>query len=240
MQYQGCRRTVQAVVETALRQLGWQGVHIQAAGRTDTGVHASGQVVAFDLEWRHSTEKLCQALNAHLPPDVAARRAAPVRPEFNPRRSAVSRLYRYHLFFEEVRDPLRERYAWRVWPPADLSKLQQTAAILIGRHDFAAFGTAPKPGSSTMRTVLQANWQADGSSAVFEVQADAFLYHMVRRMVGLQVAVGQGKYSLEYVISLLDQSVAQDAHLLQVQVMAEPQGLFLAEVCYPAHLMAVE
>ena len=237
MQYQSGRRTVQAVVETALRQLGWQGVHIQAAGRTDTGVHASGQVVAFDLEWRHSPEKLCQALNAHLPPDVAARRASPVSPEFSPRRSAISRMYRYH---EEVRNPLRERYAWRVWPPADLSKAQQAAALLIGRHDFAAFGTAPKPGSSTIRTVMQANWQAENGSAVFEVTADAFLYHMVRRMVGLQVAVGQGKYSQEYVRSLLDQPEVQGAPIVQVQVMAEPQGLFLTQVRYPAHLMAVE
>ena len=240
MQYQSGRRTVQEVVEKALRQLGWQGVHIQAAGRTDTGVHASGQVVAFDLEWKHSMEKLCLALNAHLPPDVAARRARPVHPEFNPRRSAISRTYRYHLFYEEGRDPLRERYAWRVWPPADTAKAQQAAEVLIGRHDFAAFGSPPKPGNSTVRTVLAAGWQQNGSSAVFEVTADAFLYHMVRRMVALQVTVGQGRHSLEEVHSLLDQPSGPDARLVKVQVMAEPQGLFLTEVCYPAHCLAEE
>lgn len=240
MQYQSGRRTVQEVVEKALRQLGWQGVHLQAAGRTDAGVHASGQVVAFDLEWKHSMQKLCLALNAHLPPDVAARMARPVHPDFNPRRSALSRTYRYHLFFEVGRDPLRERYAWRVWPPADPAKAQQAAEALIGRHDFAAFGSPPKPGNSTVRTVLAAGWQEIGSSAVFEVTADAFLYHMVRRMVGLLAAVGQSKYSLEDVRSYLDQPGGPDATTAKVQVMADPQGLFLTDVRYPAHLLAVE
>lgn len=90
---------MQAVVEKALRQLGWQGQHIKAAGRTDTGVHAYGQVIAFDLEWQHSPEKLQQALNAHLPADVAARSTRPVAPDFDPRRHALTRTYRYQLFF---------------------------------------------------------------------------------------------------------------------------------------------
>lgn len=240
MQFQSGRRTVQEVVEKALRQLGWQGVHIQSAGRTDTGVHASGQVAAFDLEWKHSLEKLHQALNAHLPPDVAVRTVRPVQAAFNPRRDALSRTYRYHLFFEEGRDPLRERYAWRVWPAADMGLVRQTAGLLIGRHDFSAFGSAPKPGNSTVRTVLQADWEMNGFSAVFQVTADAFLYHMVRHMVALQIAVGQGVYPLENVPALLDQPDQPDARRVTVQGLAQPQGLFLTEVRYPAHKLAVE
>ncbi len=228
------------MVEEALKQLGWQGRHLQAAGRTDTGVHASGQVVAFDLEWKHSSGKLLQALNAHLPPDVAAREVRQALPGFNPRRDALSRTYRYHLFFEERRDPLRERYAWRVWPTADLDKVCRASRELTGKHDYGAFGAPPKPGSSTVRTVLAANWQFDGQSAVFEVSADAFLYHMVRHLVALQIVIGQGFFPLEEIPSLFERPTQNDARLVKVQGLAQPQGLFLTEVRYPAHKLAAE
>lgn len=222
-------RAVQDVVEKALRQLGWQDQAIKAAGRTDAGVHATGQVVAFNLEWRHSTETLCQALNAHLPGDVAAREAQRVPADFDPRRHAVSRTYRYHLFCDAVRNPLKERYAWRVWPPVDVRLLQEAARALIGRHEYAAFGTPPRAGSSTIRVVTEATWQGDEQNLVFQVSANAFLYHMVRHMVAFQVAIGQGKATSQQIPDLFKPGARP------VQGLAHPGGLFLSEVHYPTH-----
>ncbi len=222
---------MQSEVEQALRSLGWQGRHIQIAGRTDSGVHASGQVIAFDLEWKHPLEALKQALNAHLPEDLAARQVTLASDGFDPRRQAHSRTYAYRVFFDSVRAPLRERYAWRLWPSLDLEPLQQAASLLVGKHDFAAFGTPPRTGSSTVRTVYQSEWQPEAASLVYRVTANAFLYHMVRRMVNLQVAVAQGRLALE-TLAILVHSPQQGGQIITVQGLAPAQGLFLEEVNY--------
>src|SRR5512146_243567 len=112
-QRQAGSRTVQLVLENALRKIGWKGKSILLAGRTDTGTHASGQVAAFDLEWRHPVHKLQDALNASLPSDMAVWETNIAPAHFHPRYDAVSRRYRYRLFCSGQRDPLRERFAWR-------------------------------------------------------------------------------------------------------------------------------
>jgi tRNA pseudouridine38-40 synthase len=229
---------VQDVVEKALRKLNWQGKSLQAAGRTDTGVHATGQVIAFDLKWDHPLEDLRQALNAYLPPDVVARQVHPVPANFHPRRDAISRTYHYHIFFQDMRDPLRERYAWRVWPIADPLILQQAAQELVGKHDFAAFGTPPRTGSSTVRTVFQAEWlpeaSGDCNSWRFVVQAEAFLYHMVRRMVCLQVEIAQGKLAVSALAQYLQPLDRKPGEApVYVHGLAPPNGLLLADVRYP-------
>lgn len=222
---------MQSEVEQALRSLGWQGRHIQIAGRTDSGVHASGQVVAFDLEWNHPPEALRQALNAHLPEDVAARQVELAPTGFDPRRHARSRTYGYRVFFDGVRSPLRERYAWRLWPALSIEPLQQAASLLVGEHDFAAFGTPPRAGSSTVRSVSQSEWQPEAAGLVYQVTANAFLYHMVRRIVNLQVAVAQGRMAIESLANLV-QTLQQSSQTITVQGLAPAQGLFLEEVNY--------
>ena len=221
------RRTIQGVFENALRQIGWQGRSILAAGRTDTGVHASGQVVAFDLDWKHSTEALAAALNANLPLDVAVQAAEPASSDFHPRFNAMARRYRYQIFCHPVRQPLLERYAWRVWPPVDLERLQRAAAYLPGAHDFSAFGSPPQPGRATTRQVFLAAWQEDGSGLSFEIQANAFLYHMVRRLVSFQVSIGQGAIGSEAMSVYLESGAQTPARNL-----APPQGLILVQVLY--------
>jgi len=196
-QRQGSARTVQLVVENALRCLNWQGQTILASGRTDTGVHAAGQVVAFELDWEHTTEQLGRALNANLPHDVSVKSVETSDADFHPRYSARARTYQYHIFCQPERHPLYDRFAWRVWPPVELQKLHSAANLLAGTHDFAAFGTPPKSGGCTERTVFQARWEPQASGLLFEVTANAFLYHMVRRMVYLQVQVGQNRLELE-------------------------------------------
>jgi tRNA pseudouridine38-40 synthase len=227
-QRQGKGRTVQGVVEAALRQLGWQERTILAAGRTDTGVHASGQVIAFDLEWHHPVEALQKALNAYLPPDVAVCETRPTRADFHPCYDARSRRYRYYLVCQAVRDPLKERFAWRVWPAPQIGLLSQAASLLEGTHDFAAFGTPPRTHGTTVRTVFQAGWQEAGADQVFEITATAFLYHMVRRLVYLMVMVGQGRSDLEAV----RQSLEPKRKGVLVKGLAPAQGLRLVEVSY--------
>ena len=168
-------RTVQGVVEDALRKLGWNESTIFAAGRTDTGVHATGQVIAFDLAWAHGERDLQSALNANLPYDVAARAVRQVSSRFHPRYDALWRHYRYRLFCQQVREPLRERYAWRVRPSPAVTLLEQAAGYLVGVHDFAAFGAPPRPEGTTIREVKRAVWQFDGDELAFDIIANAFL-----------------------------------------------------------------
>jgi tRNA pseudouridine38-40 synthase len=231
-QRQASSRTVQSELEKALRKLGWQGRSITLAGRTDTGTHASGQVAAFDLDWQHGLQKLQDALNANLPRDMAVREAKVAADHFHPRFDASSRCYRYRLFCANVRDPLRERFAWRVWPP--VAEMTALAQIWPGRHDFAAFGSAPHAGGSTVRTVLSAAWQLQADEWFFEIRADAFLYRMVRRLVYAQVAAGQARLTAETLQQALDDpsEAGQSARSQIPASLAPASGLTLVDVRY--------
>src|SRR3972149_9190291 len=136
MQRQASGRNVQDAVEAALRPLGWKGKSILAGGRTDAGVHARGQVIAFDLAWKHSQAALLNALNAGLPTDVAAKSLSVAAADFHPRFDAKARCYEYRLFCQRLRAPLRERYAWRVWPAGKVARLQMAARGLRGGRKF--------------------------------------------------------------------------------------------------------
>ncbi len=219
-------RTVQAELEAALQRMGWQGESLLLAGRTDQGVHASGQVVSFRLDWKHSLADLTAALNANLPPDIAIRKSEQVGDEFHPRFSARSRRYRYSLWLDPLRDPLQERYAWRIDGDVEIAPMQTAAELMRGKHDFVAFGSAPMQGGRTTRDVLDATWNKSGRSLWFEIEADAFLYHMVRRMVAALVEIGQGRKFVEDVERMLD-----DPSLLW-QGLAPAHGLCLTEVRY--------
>lgn len=220
-------RTVQASVEAALKSIGWQDSAILSAGRTDAGVHAVAQVISFEFGWKHPTEALRDAINANLPADIAAQSVEEVSSEFHPRYSARSRRYRYRIFCNRVRQPLRERYAWRVWPSVSQDLLQDAAKIFIGTHDFSAFGAPYKPGGSTIRQIFSSKWMIKGSDLVYEVLGNAFLYHMVRRLVSCQIEIGQEKRAPGEIVGLL----RGDQKNL-VQGLAPAQGLVLEEVRY--------
>lgn len=226
-QRQAKSRTVQRVLEDALHKLGWQGKSILLAGRTDTGVHASGQVAAFDLEWLHTTNDLRNALNASLPPDMSVSAVHKASSSFHPRFDALSRTYRYRIYCQPVRDPLRDRYAWRVWPSPNSDLLFTASQLLVGTHDFAAFGTPPRASGSTLRTVMRAEWRQQNDEWVFHVQANAFLYRMVRRMVYIQTIVGQGRVPVDSIRSALAGQNKLPPGL------ASPNGLTLIAVEYP-------
>jgi tRNA pseudouridine38-40 synthase len=225
-QRQGSQRTVQSVLESALRQLDWKQRAILYAGRTDTGVHAAGQVIAFDLDWNHTTGELCNALNAHLPIDVAASEVRVVASDFHPRFNALARCYRYRIYNKPVRDPLREHYAWRVWPELNGDLIKQASEKLEGTFDFAAFGSPVAPGGTTIRTVHRACWEQAGDEWYFEVIANAFLYRMVRRIVFLQVQVGKQRLDVDTLAAALQFPKPLTPGL------AKPNGLVLERVYY--------
>ena len=210
-QRQAVGRTVQGELEAALGRIGWTGAYgtrggVLGAGRTDTGVHAAGQVIAFDFDWQHGAGDLARALNANLPADIAIKALDACAPQFHPRFDARARRYRYTLYNQPARSPLAARFAWQVWPALDLGLLQAGSAALLGRHDFAAFGSDPEQGSNTVRTVSLAEWQAAPGAAhwlTFDIQAEAFLFRMVRSLVGALKRVGTGELAVEQLEAIL-------------------------------------
>ncbi|MCI0552895.1 MAG: tRNA pseudouridine(38-40) synthase TruA [Anaerolineae bacterium] len=232
-QRQAKSRTVQGELEKALNKLGWTGRSVIMSGRTDTGVHATGQAASFDLDWSHADADLVRALNAVLPMDMAIQKAQMVHAKFHPRFDATSRCYEYKLFCQPLRDPIRERFAWRVWPAINSDALASTASLFLGTHDFSAFGSPTTPKGGTVRSVMKAKWtQTEKDEWLFEVQADAFLYRMVRRLVFVQVAVAQGKVSVERIAHALANQAKAESRSAIPSGLAPAHGLTLVEVTY--------
>jgi tRNA pseudouridine38-40 synthase len=225
-QRQAEARTVQAEFEAALRQLGWSGRSIYAAGRTDAGVHARGQVVSFRLAWDHSEGDLVRALNYYLPQDMAVNSVETAEEDFHPRFKATKRRYRYHVICQPVRDPIREKFAWRVWPEPERERMNLAAQSLIGSHDFAAFGSPTSESGVTVREVFSAIWRETGGEYQFDITANAFLYHMVRRTTLALVMIGQGEAPVELITESLKSGK------LPMNGLAPAQGLVLEEVSY--------
>lgn len=225
-QRQAKARTVQGELEKTLRRLGWSGKSVIMAGRTDTGVHATAQVAALDLDWAHQPDELQKALNSGLPSDLVIKDVRETRADFHPRFDATSRRYIYKLFCSSVRDPLRERYAWRIWPDVNGDALTEASRLFTGTHDFSAFGSPTTPKGTTVRTVTKSEWKMRDGEWQFEVQADAFLYRMVRRMVFVQVSAAQRKVPVEEIRKALSKRTKLLAGL------APAHGLTLVEVTY--------
>jgi tRNA pseudouridine38-40 synthase len=208
--YQGFQRqragvpTVQAEIEAVLAKVSQaEKVPVLAAGRTDAGVHATGQVIAFELPaWRHGPEILQRALNATLPPDIAVWALEETRPDFHPRFDARSRTYRYVIRNALVRHPLERLRAWHVHEPLDVAAMSLASEALIGEHDFGTFGTSLQ-GEATWRVVYRAEWNGypeengGGMLYAFIIEANAFLYRMVRSLVGTFREVGAGRMTVE-------------------------------------------
>lgn len=228
-QRQANARTVQGEVESAVGRVCGTAARVIGAGRTDTGVHATGQVIGFEATWGRALDELGRALNANLPDDVAVRDLAACDADFHPRFSARSRVYVYSAYVGAVREPLRRRYAWQLEAEPDLAAMNEAGQALLGRHDFAAFGSAPSGdvGETTVRDVLRAEWRRSELGLAFEVEANAFLYRMVRRMVMLLVRVGQGRVAPAEVRAILE---SRDAG--RIKGLAPACGLCLVDVKY--------
>ncbi len=222
--------TIQRAVEQALAGVTGQVVTVLGAGRTDTGVHATGQVIAFDVEWAHGAGALGRAVNAHLPDDIALW-AVVQHDGFHPRFDAQSRTYQYTVALAPHRLPLLRHRAWWLRAELDGGAMAEAAGQLVGARDFGAFGRPPQ-GENTVRTVFVSEWTtADRlryTEWVYAIEADAFLQHMVRRIVGALVDVGRGFLSVDGFAALLASGT-----LRQKGSIAPPQGLVLEYVRYP-------
>lgn len=187
-------RTVQAEVEAALARLAsGEPVRVAGAGRTDAGVHATGQVVSFELPRAFAPEALCKALNGLLPRDVRALDAAPAPPGFHARKSALSKLYRYVLDTGAVQLPTRRRTVAHLPGRLDPRAVNELAALVVGRHDFAALASSGGSAATTVRTLTASQARFEDETLVYEVEGDGFLRKMVRSLVGGLVAVGRGR-----------------------------------------------
>ena len=225
-QIQARGRTVQGELEKTLNVITRQHIRVVGAGRTDTGVHATGQVISFNLAWKHPIAHLHRALNAKLPPDIVVKALSAADVKFHPRFDARSRQYRYTILNQPVKDVLRQRYSLHVSRPVDVKRMQQASVALLGSHDFASFGKPPQ-GNNTVRTVHQAVWQRNGSEIIFSISANAFLYRMVRNITGTLLLVGLGQMTVgEF------KAVLQAAERSKAGPPAPPQGLCLVKVTY--------
>ena len=220
--------SIQEELERAITRLTGEKVRVRAAGRTDAGVHARGQVIAFDTASNYSPDTFVRALNHYLPDTVAIRSAYSVDEGFDPRRDALSRTYRYTILSGSTPSPLLRRTTYRVGVSLDVDAMDRAAGLLVGRHDFARFsGPLEGPKASTEREVFVASAGRDGAMIIFDVEANAFLPHQVRRMAGSLVDVGRGALTLADIKSMIDGGTCEAvAHALP------PEGLCLLKVAY--------
>ncbi len=226
-QFQLNARTVQEELEKALEPLAGRPQRAAFAGRTDAGVHAKGQVAAVTVPAKWTPADLQRALNARLPADISVVAATEVPAGFDPRRSATRRCYEYRILNTVNRSPLTRRMVWHVPHRLNIAAIGRAVSLLVGEHDFAAFAGRVDEGSSTVRTMTRAAAERRGGHITLVFEANAFLPHQVRRMVGAVVETGRERLSEEAFADLLVQARPGSAG-----PAAPPQGLSLVEVAY--------
>lgn len=229
-QAQPRQRTVQGELEAVLGRLFAAPATVIGSGRTDRGVHATGQVAAVDAPSRWEPQTLRRAMNALLPRDIWVADASDTGFRFHPRYDAVSRAYVYRVgLTPDARSPFHARWCWPLAEPVDLVSMQESARGLVGDHSFRAFAKAGQEERGDRCTVTVAEWRGwDPAGLEFHVAANRFLHHMVRYLVGTLVAIGRGQRPMQDVAGLL-----APATRLVTSPPAPPQGLYLREVVYP-------
>ena len=230
-QVQREQRTVQGVVEAALGRMLEAPVRVRAAGRTDSGVHALGQVANFTGPTSFPASRWAVAINSNLPPDVRVRAAQPVQPWFDSRRAALARAYHYQLLPADTNLPHLRRYCLQVHRRLDLRYLNRAAGYLVGEHDFSVFAAAGDSSASKVRRVLSAGFYPRPPCIMFRVVATSFLWKMVRSMLGTLLELA----ALEAPVTEVQRLLAQRTRA-EVGQTAPARGLFLERVWYPAHL----
>jgi len=220
-------RTVQETLETAVARLGGSAIRANASGRTDAGVHAVGQVVNFYTDLTIPIDKLAKAINAYLPPDVVVRSAEDVPQSFDANRDAKCKLYRYVIHDGAVPDVFMRRHCCHTRRRLDVTAMARASASLLGRHDFHSFETEWPNRMSSVRTIMHLEVRRMDDLIWLDVEADGFLYNMVRAIAGTLMNVGRGYWPESEVASILR---AEDRR--RAGPTAPAQGLFLMRVTY--------
>ncbi len=222
------RRTVQETLDAAIRTLDAKASAVRGTSRTDAGVHAEGQRAAFDPSLPLQPRGWVLAINQHLPDDVAVRSARDIVVGYNPRFASKKKRYRYRILLDRVRDPLLRERTWRIGWPLDVAKMQREAEAIVGTHDFGSFRSSHDARTDTNRTITRAEVELETPRiAAFVVEGNAFLYNMVRILVGTLVDVARGK--------LEEGAIAR--------ALAHPkreEGRKLAGMTAPAHGLTLE
>jgi tRNA pseudouridine38-40 synthase len=219
--------SIQGRIEAALERIFAGPVRVYGSGRTDAGVHARGQVASISIPRPFDPAELQRALNAMLPADIVILDISPAPEDFDPRRSARSRVYEYRVLNRKVASAFEYRYSWLVRDQLDLVAMNGAARIFVGEHDFAAFCSFDTEVRTTIRRVISSEWTRDGDILVYRVEATSFLRHMVRAMVAAMIVVGRGKLTPEKIATILAGKNRHDA-----PANAPPGGLYLVEVRY--------
>jgi tRNA pseudouridine38-40 synthase len=230
-QWQAGLPTIQSELEQAIGRFCEQSSRVMAASRTDTGVHAKGQVVCFWIKSTLDTMALVRAMNYYLPKDIAVKAACRARDDFNVRRDALSREYQYYIFNSDTRSPLSQRFALFVPKMLDIQSMNEACQLMKGEHDFASFASSLDDNKSTLRNVYEAGIEKKGKFTVFRIVANSFLPHQVRSTVGLLIRLGLRKIGIEDFHDIIE------AKSLGLAGPVSPAcGLCLEKVNYPEPL----
>lgn len=220
--------TIQGKLEEALTKIADEPIKIFCAGRTDAGVHATGQVVHFDTQSVRNLRAWTLGTNSHLPSSIAVRWVKEVDDEFHARFTAIARRYRYIIYNHSLRSALTATKVTWYYHPLDIATMQTAAAYLIGEHDFSSFRSAQCESTSPMRNMQEILISRQKDFVIIEIQANAFLHHMVRNIVGVLMEIGTGWKSPDWMLEVLnskDRRVAAET--------ASAHGLYLSKVIYP-------
>ena len=221
--------TIQEELEKALNKIVDKKIRLEFAGRTDSGVHAVGQVVAFDVDDSTQIHTYVNGMNHYLPDDISVKCCHKVSDDFDPRRQAVSRHYRYSLLLDTSRSPLTRRYLYRITDAVDIDYMRSASEIMVGTHDFKFFSTASKDQFfNTIRTIFSINIHLNDKIIDVDIVGNAFLTSQVRRMVAVLVQIGQGKLFESDLRNMLKLKTERKYSVSTLP----PQGLCLVEVKY--------
>lgn len=220
--------TIQAELEKQIERLTGEIVHIHSAGRTDAGVHARGQVIAFNTDATIPADRWRPALNTFLPPDIRVLQSAEASSAFHPQFQAVSKCYSYYLYREKSGEVFYRHYALCITEPLHLEEMQEACSYIIGRHNFLAFCARGATVKTFERTVQLCHLTADGPFLRLDIEADGFLYNMVRIVMGTLLQVGRGKIVAKEMADII-----QSRDRTRAGPTVPPQGLYLVSVTYP-------
>lgn len=220
--------TIEEVLNRTLTELCREEIAVIGASRTDSGVHALGNVAVFDTSSRIPGEKFCFALNQRLPEDIRIQRSDEVPKDWHPRYQNTVKTYEYCFLNRKIPDPTRRLYTYFVYYPMDVEKMQQAANYLVGEHDFKSFCTPRTQLLTTVREIYELSLTREGDVIRMRIRGNGFLYNMVRIIAGTLARVGTGLYEPEQVKDMLEAKDRQKAG-----PKAPPQGLTLVEIAYP-------